>query len=237
MYTIRILEDEDEAASSLTSSLSRYAEEHGLELQVERFKNAYDFLESYKPGMDLLFFDIEMPGMNGMEAAKKVRAMDPTALIVFVTNLAQYAIEGYAVCAFDFVLKPVRYGPFSLKLDRIFHELAHHHSEGKLVLNMKGSSVAIPLDSLLYVEIRNHDLIYHLEDGKTYKLRGTMAKAKEELADHHFSLCNACYLVNLKFVSGTRGNAVLVHDEELAISQGKRKEFMMDLASYFGGSV
>ena len=103
MLKVVLIEDNAEAAETLLEYLQRYASKNGISLSSARFRNAFDFLEAYAYDADVLFFDIEMPGMNGMEAAKKVREKDTKAMIVFTTNLAQYAIEGYSVNAFDYI--------------------------------------------------------------------------------------------------------------------------------------
>ena len=236
MIRLYILEDDDAAKTALAQCLERFASEHGEHLDIECYSNAYDLLENYEAGSDLIFFDIEMAGMNGMEAARKIRQKDSCVLIVFVTNLAQYAIEGYEVNAFDFVLKPINYESFSLKFERIFKEISHRTMDSDIVLPVKGGNVAVKSNSILYIEVRNHNLIYHLEN-ETYKVRGTLKKACEEFEPLHFALCNACYLVNLKHVKGVHGNTLTIGNEELAISQGKRKEFIAEMAKYFGCSV
>ena len=76
-------------------------------------------MSDYKPVYDIIFLDIDMPTMNGIELAKYIRKMDGEVSIVFVTNMAKYAINGYEVDADDFIVKPVRYGNFKLKLDRV----------------------------------------------------------------------------------------------------------------------
>ena len=236
MIRLYILEDEATAKTALVQCLERFAAEHATTLDIKWFYNAYDLLENYEVGSDLIFFDIEMVGMNGMEAAKKIRQKDSGVLIVFVTNLAQYAIEGYEVNAFDFILKPINYESFSLKFERIFNEISHRNLDADVILAVKGGNVAVKLNSILYIEVRNHNLIYHLEN-ETYSVRGTLKKACEEFEPLHFALCNACYLVNLKHVKSVHGNTLTVGGEELSISQGKRKEFVAAMAQYFGGSV
>ena len=91
-------------------------------------------------------------------------------------------------------------------------------------------------DEILYLEVRNHDVLFHTADGKTLKQWGALSKYEEKLQPVHFVRCNSCYLVNLKYVNGVQGNTVFVGEEGLLISAPKRKAFMTALAQYIGGS-
>ena len=234
MYTINVVEDDLETAKLLASYLQQYAASKGMEIAVSLFSNAFDFLEGYGEHVDAVFLDIEMPGMTGMEAAKRLREKDSNVIIVFATNLAQFAIEGYSVNALDFILKPFSYPAMELKFDRIFSELSHKSKEATITLTRKDGVQIVAVNEICYVEVRNHSLIYHLEK-KSITSWGSLSSAAKELAPHHFSLANACYLVNLRHVQGIEGNDVVVNGERLAISKNKRKTFLGDLALYYGG--
>ena len=122
MPNIALVEDEPEAADVLASFIARYAGEKGLELTVTRFGNAMDF-EMTHQHFDLVFMDIQMPGINGMEAAQLMRTYDSETPIIFVTNLAQYAVKGYEVDALDFIVKPVTYFNFRMRMDKAMRKL------------------------------------------------------------------------------------------------------------------
>ncbi|MCR5491291.1 MAG: LytTR family DNA-binding domain-containing protein [Bacilli bacterium] len=235
MFKIRILEDDLSAAETLKDYLNQYASSRQIDIQIQHFSNAFDFLESYACDADVIFFDIEMPGMSGMEAAKKIRDRDSHVVIVFATNLAQFAIEGYSVNAFDFILKPFSYPAMELKFGRIFNELSHQTKDNTITLNRKGNVQMVEVNSILYVEVRNHSLVYHLLD-KEIVTWGSLSSASEQLIPHHFAFANACYLVNLKHVKGIQGTDVIVGKEKLPISKGKRKAFLGELALYYGGT-
>lgn len=234
---IGVLEDEREIADKIKKYIRSYFEnkQEGT-VEIHSYSNAFDLLENYHADFDVLFMDIQMNVMNGMEAAGRIRQQDPRVLIVFVTNLAQYAVEGYQVNAFDFILKPVDYNGFAMKLDRICKEL-EHRKDGRFVnLKTKSGFVRLNIARISYVEVRAHDLIYHA-DGETIVARGTMKSVASELEGHYFALCNSCYLVNLAHVKKANKSVVMMTGEELPISQGKRKQFMSELAKYMGGTI
>ena len=118
MFSIAIVEDEENCREQLRGFIGRYFKENGKEAEVTAFTNGIDFVSDYRPVYDIVLMDIEMPHLNGMAAAKKMRRMDPDVCLIFVTNLAQYALEGYSVSAADFIVKPVEYFTFAAKLQK-----------------------------------------------------------------------------------------------------------------------
>ena len=170
-----------------------------------------------------------------MEAARYIREKDKRVIIIFITMLTQYAIEGYSVGAFDYVLKPVRYEEFSTKMDRVCRMLAHQSTSVSLELRTKEEIRRVDADSVTFIEVANHDILIHT-DREVIRQWGNLKSYEEKLAPAHFVRCNACYLVNLRYVRGIIGDTVRVHEDSLPISKSKRKEFLAALAQYKGGS-
>ncbi len=154
------------------------------------------FLEPYAGDYDLIFMDIQMPYMNGMDAAHKLREIDQNVALIFVTSLGQYAINGYEVRALDFILKPIGYFDFVLKMSRAMQMLPEKTSAVIMVNTTAGVVKLIPND-LAYAESSGHHVIYHMKDGKTYEQYASLKSVEKELADFSFARMNSCYLVNL----------------------------------------
>ena len=114
---IAIVEDNSASAEKLRGYLRQYGEENQKEFDITLFGDAVSFLDRYSP-FDMVFMDIELPGMDGMEAARRLREVDLQAILLFVTNMARFAVKCYEVDAMDYLVKPVQYGSFSLKLRR-----------------------------------------------------------------------------------------------------------------------
>lgn len=233
---IGVLEDEKKVSGEICKHLTRYFESRDMKAEITVFNDAFDLIENYGADYAVLFMDIQLPVMSGMEAARKIRETDPQVIIVFVTNLAQYAVDGYGVNAFDFILKPVDYNSFALKLDRICKELAHRITDDYINVKTKQGFMRINISEIYYVEVKIHDLIIHTSAGQAVT-RGTMKTIANDLGGKYFSLCNSCYLVNLAHVRLVNKNVVLSNGEELTISQGKRKQFMIELAKYAGDTI
>lgn len=233
MLNIAVVDDERENRERLCGFINRYAQENNLPLVVTDFADGAQIAEPYQGGFDIIFLDIEMPMLGGMTAAERIRAADPDVVLVFVTNLAQYAIRGYEVEAFDFVLKPVEYYPFSVKLGRAVRRVQSRRGK-QLALQTPDGLHMVDSEQVLYLETHDRMLHYHTADA-VYSVRGSLQKAEQELAGHHFARCNQCYLVNLKYVSGADNEFVTVAGEKLEISRRQRTAFFASMAGYVGG--
>ena len=119
MFKVAIVEDDRVASDTLKEYIERFAAEKNEKIEAEVFEDGLKFIGGYKPVYDIVFMDVVMPGINGIETAKKLREIDNGVVLVFITSMAQYAINGYEVDAADFLLKPVSYFTFSLKLAKI----------------------------------------------------------------------------------------------------------------------
>lgn len=235
MVKVLLLEDEPEAMRTLSGYFERYAAENKRAFEIKEYRNAVDLLEEYDATADVVMLDIQMPLINGMTAAKKIRERDKNVLIVFVTNLQQYAVEGYEVNAFDFILKPVRYASFSMKLTRLLTELGHRSGDATITVSGRGGVHRITVSDIMYVEVSNHEVMIHTVKGNV-GMRTTLSALTERLSSFGFALCNSCYLVNMKYVTGVDGEFVVLGDERLRVSQPKRKAFLQAIAEYLGGS-
>lgn len=109
MTRIAIVEDEAAVREQLAGYVQRYTRQYGTPFEVTEFADGMEILEDYRSQFDIIFLDVEMKHLDGMETARRIRERDGGVLIVFITNMAQYAIRGYAVGALDYVLKPVPY--------------------------------------------------------------------------------------------------------------------------------
>ena len=118
MFRIAIVEDQEETRECLNRFVRQYAKEQGIQVEISLIADGSEIAEHYTPGFDIIFMDVEMPRLDGFGAAEAIRAMDAEVVLVFVTNMAQYAIRGYEVDALDYVLKPVNYYQFCTKLSR-----------------------------------------------------------------------------------------------------------------------
>ena len=233
MMRIAIVEDSESDRSKMKELIHQYCEDSKEACDITEFSDGFSFLTEYRPTYDLVLLDVEMPRMNGLDTAKELRAADPSVLLIFVTNMAQYALKGYEVDALDYVLKPVSYYAFALKLKKA-QRILRERNQASFLLPFEGEMRKIPVNSILYIEVRDHRLCYHTYEGTSF-LTGSLKVLEQELAPFHFSRCNNCYLVNLIHVRSVTQDLVRVENEELKISRPRRKQFMQALSDYYGG--
>lgn len=236
-YRILIVEDSPAEADVLRGHLDRYAAERGLSFVVTVLSSAVEFVNASHPA-DLIFMDIDLPGINGMEAAQILRGYDEQTPLVFVTNLAQYAIKGYQVDALDFMVKPVAYDDFSLRMDRAMR-MVRRTSKGTVAIPTPDGIRVVRLDDVLYVDIVKHDLHYHLAgEPNPLRVRGTITKVAEELAEKDFLKIAASCVINMAQVARIRATSVVMSDgTELFFSRSQRKAALERLTAYVGRSA
>lgn len=234
MYHIAIVEDEAGFSAQLQEFLGQYQTEHDLQLKVSVFGDGAEILKDYQPVYDIILLDIEMPQTNGMDAAEQIREMDSDVVLMFITNMAAYAIRGYEVGALDFVMKPISYYTCSMKLTRALKRVKQKEKQ-QILLTLPDGVKKFGIQQIYYVEVQNRMLHYHTDEGE-YVVRGTMQSVEQMLASRPFVKCNHWYMVNLMHVSEVRKNMVTVGGDELEISRRNRSAFLKALTEYMGGT-
>lgn len=227
MLRVALVEDSREEADALRGHLERYGRAKDIGMTVACFANAMEFMDA-RQVYDLVFLDIDLPGISGMELAGLIRTYDAEVAIIFVTNLAQFAVRGYEVNALDFVLKPVSYFNFAMRMDKVMR-LMRRKSDGHVVV----------FDDLVYVAVSNHRLSFRVRgvDG-LLESRGSLKAMEARLADGPFVLISSSCLVNMNYVRSYRGTSLLLtNGEELYFSRPKRREATEKIAAFFGGSI
>ena len=230
MLKIAVVEDQTEVRESLCQFIRQYAGEQGLQAEVEPFADGAVIAEGYQPGYDIIFLDVEMPRLGGFGAAERIRTVDPDVVLVFVTNMAQYAIKGYEVDALDYVLKPVSYFAFSQRMQRALERMKHR-TRKFISVPFQGGMRKLDISQIRYIEVVNHSLIYHL-DGETLEAKGVLSELEDALTAYHFFRCNKCYLVNLEHVNGVNENCADVDGDQIQVSRPKKKAFLDALNNY-----
>ena len=235
MIRVAIVEDEAEIREQLMGYVQRYTRQYGTAFEVKTFADGLEILEDYRPAYDLILLDIEMKHLDGMETARRIRELDPEVMLVFITNMAQYAIKGYAVGALDYVLKPVPYFAFSQQLQKAVDRLRKRRKTF-LTVPIDGGLRRIDVNTIYYLESEGHSVRIYTEDGDSLA-PGSLKSYEEKLADKPFARCNSGYLVNLEQVMEVQQNTVQVGPYALQISRPKKKAFLEALTDYIGGSV
>lgn len=233
MVRIAIVEDEKQCVEQLLSYLRQYERESGHAFDITAYSDGDGLVSKYKAQFDMILMDVKMKFMDGMSAAEEIRKVDSEVVIIFITNMAQYAIRGYEVDAMDYILKPVSYFAFSQRLGRALDRMKKRETK-MIALNTRNGVMRLDLADMYYIESQGHTMIAHTSSG-IHEFSGTMKEIESSLAGQNFFRGNKGYLINLAHVDSVRDSCALVHGEELLLSRARRKEFMEALTAYWGG--
>lgn len=236
MLEIAIVEDEENYRNILCDYLKKFEHERDEEIHISIFTDGDEIVENYSAKYDIILMDIEMEFMNGMDAATKIREVDREVIIIFITNMAQYAIQGYAVDALDYVLKPISYFAFSQKIQRAVGRMKKREERYINIVSKNGVN-KVAISEIGWIESEGHRLTYHAKDNIYESTLNSMKEIENELKDYNFFRCNKCYLVNLAHVKAIRDGYAILTNGQVMISRAKKNEFQKALTRYAGETV
>lgn len=233
MLRIGICDDQMEARDTLRFALEKVIRE-GSEQIVYEFstgESAVRWLEKHPGEIDLLFLDVEMKGINGMEAAGQIREFDKELCIVFVTGYRDYVFDGYKVNALDYVIKPAGTERLSEVLGRVREKIFDKREENFIFKNPEGT-YRIPLENIsyFYSDKRKVNVVLKEKDEKeAYSFYGKLDQVETQLSGA-FVRIHQRYLVNPGQVTYIGGESVTVDGKELPMSRNMKEEATVKLA-------
>ncbi|MBO6239557.1 MAG: response regulator transcription factor [Butyrivibrio sp.] len=233
---IAIVEDSQDDLKRFMDAFSSCYGDEMSRFELSTFGTGEEFLGQYKGQYDLIFLDIELPDTNGIELSKCVRVIDEQVVLVFITQMGQYAIHGYDVNATDYILKPLDEKIFSLKMKKIMRFVSKNQSTGETIILGNGKRI-LNSDAIIYTEVYKHDVTYHTTEGN-FTMRSSLKDVETSLKGATFERISNSYLVNLKHIVGISGyELTLDNGEVLQISRSRRKELWDNLNRFLGGSL
>lgn len=236
MLNVAIVEDDKKYSDLLKGYICKYEKESGERFKVAVFTDGLKLLADYcGGGFNIIFMDIELPQMDGLMTSRKLRQYDANASIIFVTNMAKYAVNGYEVDALDFMVKPVDYFNFTLKFDKAV-KIQKKIATSSVMIKGEDGMIKLKASDLLYVESSQHFVVYHTEK-EDYKIRASMKDTEKKLEGMNFVRCNNSFLVNLAAVDKVTSDAVEVGGVSLPVSRSKKQRFLDALAVFYGGGL
>jgi len=220
---IVICEDEYKYTDQLIEYIKEWSEIKNIPVEIFTHIAAEKFLYNWEGNedYDLLFLDIKMGSMTGMELARIIRRTNKDIPIVFTTNMKEYAIQGYSVDAMQYLLKPVRKVDCFACLNRVYQS---YRIKKYFLFNDLEKTFRIPHEDIIYIEKFRHNADMITAKDK-YTFRKTMAQLLEELNDDLFIQCHKSYILNIIHMESLSNNfAVMSNDSEVPISKNILKE-------------
>lgn len=231
---IAVLEDEQNSAEAISEALDKWSKEEKEPVSVSLFAYGEEFLKTYTFQYDVVFLDIMLAGITGLETAKELREKDQNVILIFLTSMAQYALDGYKYSAQDYFVKPFSYYALKMRMDRI-KAFIERERDTKVVIPQNNGVVSVPAKGIYYIESSAHETVFHTVNG-IYKTRDkSMRQLETELYPYNFRRCNVSYLVNLRHCTSIKDYDLMVAGDTLIISRAKRKEFMREMSEYLSG--
>ena len=230
-YQVAIVEDEQSYVDTLTAHLNKYAESNDIKFTIKTYVDGYNLLDDYKCQYDILFLDIELIQLNGFKTAEEVRKKDEDVIIVFVTNLINFAVKGYDVDAQSFLVKPVSYFKFNREIQKIIKKISNQNAQF-IIISTDNGLKKIETSQIIYIESKKHELIINTTT-EQYSIWASLKEYEQKLAPFHFFRCNNSYIVNLAKIRGIEEDYVLIENEHLKISRARKKDFLNTLTDYY----
>ena len=225
---IVICEDETMCSALLNEYIKRWARENGVFVELFVCVSAEQLLFELEDGLDvdLLFLDIRLGKMNGIELAHRLRELEYRMQIVFTTDSPEYVFEGYNVSALNYLVKPIDYNMCQSILEQ-----AHKLTVSKRFYLCKAaeSLYRILYEDMLYIEMSSHTAIIHTRDTR-YSTRKTIAEIIAELDDTLFVRCHKSFVVNIQHIASISKKCVVLSDKS-SVDIGKT--FALDVNEKF----
>jgi len=218
-----ICDDELSIQQRLSEAITDWAKSKKIQVDVLCYPSAECFLMSWQEiTFDIIFLDIQMKSMTGIELAQCVRRKDKNMMIVFVTSFTQYAVRGYDVNALHYLIKPVSQAKLLPILDKAY-TIWRSRKKASFVVSNGNGQMKLPHDDIFYISMLSHTAIIQTESN-TYEIRKTVEELIEFLPNY-FIRCHRSYIVNLMRVDCVYKDSLLLSNEKtLPISRKKSKE-------------
>ena len=232
MFKFAIIEDNEADARILERYLKESLKALNAESTVEKFDNAQSFSGDGRE-YDIIFLDIEMPGMNGMKLAERIRATNAKSGIVFVTNLVRYAVQGYSVSPIDYIVKPINRYEFGITMKRVVDFCTRKNGTESILIKTKQGAKKVWYSQIRYIEVALHRITFYT-DTEELDMWGSLNDIEGKLPDPPFFRISSSCIANLSYIKKTSGYDVEVGRILLRVARPKKRELLSALAKYYG---
>lgn len=227
---IAICDDERGMSDKIKGIVSDFFRKKNMGITVSQFSNGGELLK-YNEAIDILFLDIQMEGLNGMETARKLRGRDFKGFLIFTTVLKEMVFESFEVQAYDYLVKPINKEHFEKTMERLLLSM-RSVDETRLLIQKGNESNIISFDDIIFCEVIDRKVYLHLKQAKTIDYYERIENLEAKL-DGRFFRCHRSYLINLKYLKGYKNaTAYMEGGKEIPVSRLRGKEFSSVILRY-----
>lgn len=204
-----------------------------MEYHLAEYSSGEDLLENYNK-VDILFLDIQMDGLSGMDVARKIREFDNNVEILFTTSIVQHVFKAYEVRTYRYLVKPIEYEELKKEVKHCIADYLEKNSI--LSIDSNKATIVLPIRDILYAEVIKKEVTIYAET-KTYIIETSMKRIEQKLLNHNFFRCHYSYLVNLKKINQMSHKSVFINNEEIPVSRARYKNLKIRLVNLLGDSL
>ena len=207
----------------IRAMVSDFFRKKNREIQLRTFSSGEELL-NYDGQIDILFLDIQMNGVDGLETARKLRAGKFRGFLIFITVLKEMVFQSFEVQAYDYLVKPVDEKQFGKTMERLYASM-QNASEDSLLVQQGYEGRIVPKDEIVFFEVIDRKIYLNLASGEIIDYYERIENLETKL-DGHFFRCHRSYLINLKHLKGYKnGTAYMDNDKEIPVSRLRSREF------------
>ncbi len=223
MIHIAICDDEKQMSDHIRTLVSDFFRKKNREISLRTFLSGEELL-NYDGQIDILFLDIQMKDIDGMETARRLRADKFQGFLIFITVLKEMVFQSFEVQAYDYLVKPVEEKQFERTMERLYTSM-QNASEDSLLVQKGYEGRIIPKDEIVFCEIIDRKIYLNLASGEVVDYYERIENLETKL-DNRFYRCHRSYLINLKHLKGYKnGTAYMDNGKEIPVSRLRSKEF------------
>ena len=230
LIRIAICDDEKHMSDHIRAMASDFFRKKNREIQLRTFSSGEELL-SYDGQIDILFLDIQMKGMDGIETARKLRDSKFRGFLIFITVLKEMVFQSFEVQAYDYLVKPVEEKQFEKTMERLYTSM-QNASEDSLLVQKGYEGRIIREEEIIFCEIIDRKIYLNLASGEVVDYYERIENLETKLGSHFFR-CHRSYLINLKHLKGYKnGTAYMDNGKEVPVSRLRSKEFSSVVLQY-----
>lgn len=230
MLHIVICDDEKYMSDKIRTMVSDFFHRKNMEIEISQFTSGEELLK-YDRSIDILFLDIQMNGIDGMETARKLRSRKFKGFLIFITVLEEMVFRSFEVQAYDYLVKPIEEKHFEKTMERLMDSM-RNAGEANLLVQKGYESSIISFDDIVFCEIIDRKVYLHLVSSEVVDFYERIERLETKL-DSRFFRCHRSFLINLKYLKSYKnGTAYMENGKEIPVSRLRSKEFSGVILQY-----